>query len=407
MTTKNILITGAFGYIGSTFINEYFEKYNIFTLDTNYFGISDNLKSKTKKNLIKDIRDVSEADLKEVDIVVHMSELSNDPMGELQPNITKEINVYGTNQLISAANNSNISKFIYMSSCSVYGFNESFANENTGVNPLTEYAKSKVENEENLFALDFRMSSDGLVLKTAIPSSNPRFLNSCRGWAGNNCGLSEAQKAEFARLAELAKAKSLCLSNYSKWLSDSNSGEYASWNDDSESCTLRVFAFEGIPVNTLEAVEQALKAKYGRACSEWRQAKKESNSTSPNGNPETKNPECGGVKYWFYSGKEFTSQSSWTEEDNKVKKQTCVNDRNNAISTKKTGEYTYGPTPGPDPCGKTVWFCKGTEYISKTDYLTTTCVKQDDGGKDDKCKNFKPPNFCQFIAIRHPLCECK
>ena len=150
MTTKNILITGAFGYIGSTFINEYFEKYNIFTLDTNYFGISDNLKSKTKKNLIKDIRDVSEADLKEVDIVVHMSELSNDPMGELQPNITKEINVYGTNQLISAANNSNISKFIYMSSCSVYGFNESFANENTGVNPLTEYAKSKVENEENL-----------------------------------------------------------------------------------------------------------------------------------------------------------------------------------------------------------------------------------------------------------------
>ncbi|MDC3009330.1 SDR family oxidoreductase, partial [bacterium] len=150
MTTKNILITGAFGYIGSTFINEYFEKYNIFTLDTNYFGISDNLKSKTIKNLIKDIRDVSEADLKEVDIVVHMSELSNDPMGELQPNITKEINVYGTNQLISAANNSNISKFIYMSSCSVYGFNESFANENTGVNPLTEYAKSKVENEENL-----------------------------------------------------------------------------------------------------------------------------------------------------------------------------------------------------------------------------------------------------------------
>ena len=263
------------------------------------------------------------------------------------------------------------------------------------------------ENEENLFALDFRMSSDGLVLKTAIPSSNPRFLNSCRGWAGNNCGLSEAQKAEFARLAELAKAKSLCLSNYSKWLSDSNSGEYASWNNDSESCTLRVFAFEGIPVNTLEAVEQALKAKYGRACSEWRQAKKESNSTSPNGNPETKNPECGGVKYWFYSGKEFTSQSSWTEEDNKVKKQTCVNDRNNAISTKKTGEYTYGPTPGPDPCGKTVWFCKGTEYISKTDYLTTTCVKQDDGGKDDKCKNFKPANFCQFISIKHPLCECK
>ena len=130
------------------------------------------------------------------------------------------------------------------------------------------------EKEKDTFAFDFRMSSDGKILKTATPSDNPRFLNSCRGWAGKNCGLSEAQKAEFARLAELAKAESECLSNYSMWLADGNSGESTSWDKINESCTRKVFAFEGIPVNSLEAVDQALNAKYGRACSDWRLSKK-------------------------------------------------------------------------------------------------------------------------------------
>ena len=43
------------------------------------------------------------------------------------------------------------------------------------------------DNEKDLYAFDFRMSSDGRILKTAIPSDNPQFLNSCRSWAGKNC----------------------------------------------------------------------------------------------------------------------------------------------------------------------------------------------------------------------------
>lgn len=150
MNKKNVLLTGASGYIGSIFVSNYYEKYNIFGFDTNYYGISKNLKSKTTKNIVKDIRDVTIRDLENVDIVIHMSELSNDPIGELAPRITREINIEGTNKLISAANKSNISKFIYMSSCSVYGYNESYANESSETNPLTEYAKAKIENEKNL-----------------------------------------------------------------------------------------------------------------------------------------------------------------------------------------------------------------------------------------------------------------
>jgi nucleoside-diphosphate-sugar epimerase len=97
---------------------------------------------------------VSSDDIENIDIVIHMSELSNDPMGELAPRITKEINIEGTSKLISVANKSSISKFIYMSSCSVYGYNESFANERSEPNPLTEYAKAKIENEKNLLNND-------------------------------------------------------------------------------------------------------------------------------------------------------------------------------------------------------------------------------------------------------------
>ena len=90
------------------------------------------------------------------------------------------------------------------------------------------------DKEKDIYAFDFRMSSDGKILKTATPSDNPRFLNSCRGWAGKNCGLSEAQKAEFARLAALAKAESECISNYNQWLADGSTGENTSWDKNKE-----------------------------------------------------------------------------------------------------------------------------------------------------------------------------
>ncbi len=231
--------------------------------------------------------------------------------------------------------------------------------------------KPQNENEENLFAFDFRMSSEGLILKTATPSNNPRFLNSCKGWAGNNCGLSDAQKAEFERLAAIAKAKSECISKYSKWLSDGNSGEDVSWDVSNETCTKKVFAFEGVPVNSLEAVEQALKAKYGQACLDWRVSKKNSNVIDSSA--QTLNPECGGVNYWFHSGNEFTSQVGWNEYDNQLKKQACIQDRSDALSQGKQGKYTYGPTPGPDPCGKVVWLCNGEEFGTISGYNTSSC----------------------------------
>lgn len=177
MNKKRILLTGGFGYIGSTFIERYFNRYSITALDVNYFGYPKKLESKTTNMIIKDIRDISLADLKNIEIVIHMSELSNDPMGEIDPSITKDINVLGTKKLIDLCNKSNISKFIYMSSCSVYGFNEEFANENSKVNPLTEYAKSKVKNED--YILNFSKDYEVKILRnaTAFGFSNNHRLD--------------------------------------------------------------------------------------------------------------------------------------------------------------------------------------------------------------------------------------
>ncbi len=155
MNRKNILLTGAFGYIGSHFIDNYHKLFNIKALDSKYFDEPKEIVSKTYLSKIKDIRDIDEDDIKDIDIVIHMSELSNDPMGEIDPKITQDININGTKKLVSILNKSKVSKLIYMSSCSVYGVDSTYPyEENSELNPLTEYAKAKVENENLLLNLD-------------------------------------------------------------------------------------------------------------------------------------------------------------------------------------------------------------------------------------------------------------
>ena len=266
------------------------------------------------------------------------------------------------------------------------------------------------KSEKDLFAFDFRMDSNGRILKTAIPSSNPKFLNSCRSWAGSNCGLSDEQIAEFARLAELAKAKAECDTGYAAWLAAGSSGGFTAWDRNDESCTRPVFAFEGKPVNSLEAVDLALKEKYGRACADWRESKKKSNDISPNGNPETKDPECGGVSYWFHSGEMFTTQVAWTAHDNLIKQQACIDNKAKAIKNGTKGEYTYSPE-GPPPCGDVVWLCQGKTYYSLDAYKATSCgaiPPPPENGIPPHCVNFKPHPFCRMLRPPSgPNCICK
>lgn len=167
---KNILVTGGLGYIGSKFLEKFKNSYILSVLDTSFYSNPNDVKDINFIN--KDIRNISKNDLKNIDIVVHMSELSNDPLGEFNPSLTSEINFEATKRLLSLCNEEAVDKFIYMSSASVYGFNENLITEESPTNPLTQYALAKVNNENYILHNKFNFEIIILRNSTVFGYSN-------------------------------------------------------------------------------------------------------------------------------------------------------------------------------------------------------------------------------------------
>lgn len=155
-----ILLTGNTGYIGSVmtkFLKG--ESYLVVGLDSDWFGefsfFPPPEDTKPDRQIIKDIRDVSEADLEGVDIVIHLAGLSNDPLGEVDPQLTDEINYRATIRIAQMCKAKGIGRFIFASSCSIYGITDSGTpiDENGILSPVTTYAKAKVNAERGLAQL--------------------------------------------------------------------------------------------------------------------------------------------------------------------------------------------------------------------------------------------------------------
>jgi nucleoside-diphosphate-sugar epimerase len=122
-------------------------------VDTGYYkaGYLYNGKGNVPRTLAKDVRHMTLDDLRRHDAVVHMAELSNDPLGELDPDITYKINHKGTLHLANTAKAAGVKRFIYMSSCSVYGVaTNGDVTEETKPNPQTAYAICKTLCERDL-----------------------------------------------------------------------------------------------------------------------------------------------------------------------------------------------------------------------------------------------------------------
>jgi nucleoside-diphosphate-sugar epimerase len=155
-----ILVTGTEGYLGSLLPPLLAEKgHEVVGVDTGFYKVGwlYNGTNITAKTLNKDIRHLSIEDLQGVDAVVHMAELSNDPTGQLAPNITYDINHKGSVRLANLAKDAGCRRFVYMSSCSVYGVATSGdVTEESSVNPQTAYAECKtlVEKDVKLLADD-------------------------------------------------------------------------------------------------------------------------------------------------------------------------------------------------------------------------------------------------------------
>src|SRR5688500_10676656 len=143
----NVLVTGTDGYLGSLLAPLLLRQgHEVVGIDTGYYkaGWLYNPPGTSPKTLVKDIRQIESSDLKGIDAIVHMAELSNDPAGNLAPHITYDINHKGSVRLAELSKQAGVGRFVYMSSCSVYGVgSDDYVTEHSPVNPQTAYAECK------------------------------------------------------------------------------------------------------------------------------------------------------------------------------------------------------------------------------------------------------------------------
>jgi len=154
-----VFVTGVDGYIGAVLAPHLLARgLSLAGLDTGYYRdgclYAVNGSAPGPATLSKDLRAVTAADLEGCDAVVHLAELSNDPLAQNHPRVTYLINHQGSVRLAQEAVRAGIGRFIYTSSCSVYGAgNGEFLDEDAAVNPQTAYAECKLLVERDLLAM--------------------------------------------------------------------------------------------------------------------------------------------------------------------------------------------------------------------------------------------------------------
>ncbi|MDP3973604.1 MAG: SDR family oxidoreductase [Candidatus Daviesbacteria bacterium] len=176
---KKILVTGANGYIGTILCNKLLRKgFEVIGWDTDYFKDITIGRYKNKYYSKRtDIRDKIKK-LNGIDCIIHLAALSNDPMGALNEKLTLDINYKATITLAKKAKKMGVKRFIFSSSCSVYGIaKENLVNENSPINPLTAYAKSKVLVETELKKLRDDNFCVCLLRNATVYGFSPRFRN--------------------------------------------------------------------------------------------------------------------------------------------------------------------------------------------------------------------------------------
>lgn len=186
-----VLVTGHHGYIGSITAPLLRDAgHDVVGLDTFFYERCDLTSGVEVPHLRMDVRDVTAADLEGYDAVVHLAALSNDPLGDMRPELTFEINYEATITLAKAAREAGVSRFVFASSCSMYGAagTGDAIDESGELQPLTPYAESKVRSETALSALADEGFSPIYMRNATAYGASPRLrldvvLNNLTGWA--------------------------------------------------------------------------------------------------------------------------------------------------------------------------------------------------------------------------------
>jgi len=217
------------------------------------------------------------------------------------------------------------------------------------------------EDDKFMYQLGFKISANGDIVKIAVPSADTGSLNSCKNWAGVNCGVSAEQQAVWDALAKIEKDKKTCNDDFYSWLQKPSSGSYNRWDEATKSCTLETWGFEGSIQKDEAAVKSARAAKLGAACT----AKlKEKEAAKFDG--QYTDPECSTT--YFCSGKDLAtdSQSAYNACKEEERQTRCSAALNTWKSQAVNGKFNESGCTAQ-------WQCNRTIYSSEVDYNNSSC----------------------------------
>lgn len=176
--SKKILVTGSQGFIGAVMVPMLQDRgYEVVGLDTDLYRDADFGPTPSPiSTLATDVRDVQTKHLEGMEAVIHLAALSNDPLGNLEPQLTYDINHHASVDLARKAKAAGVPRFLFSSSCSSYGAaGDELLTEDAEFNPITPYGESKVQADREISELAEQGFSPTFLRNATAYGFSPRL----------------------------------------------------------------------------------------------------------------------------------------------------------------------------------------------------------------------------------------